>query len=274
METTNQNDDLIGKVMSDPEKTISDLQKAAETIKNLKDAAQGAQQDVQNAMQENDDESTGNEWGMNDTIDTLLSRITGGYTYYDIPWDERNKPKMDDSLFNIMDDSGDSVETNKTKEDVLDFANTLFHYDMADNDEEELKTFDDAKAALESNGYKVVNVNDTNQLSLFPKEKQKTSEPNYGSVISKMSEPELNRVLDNMDPYKANGVKKTIQLLKLNKQPEAYKLLRSIADSLRENENAVNNFGDSEIFRIIAESERPKITKEEILNYIKSKKNL
>ena len=83
METNNQNDDLIGNVMANPEKAIQDLQKAAQTIQDLQKAATGAQQDIQNAMQEDvTEENEGRTWSDKDIIDALFSRATGGYTYY------------------------------------------------------------------------------------------------------------------------------------------------------------------------------------------------
>lgn len=257
-----ENNDLIGN-----------LRNAADALEKFQQASQETQTGLQNAMQEDSTNEDSNAWNFEDTIDTLISRITGGYTYYNIPWDERNKPKRDNNRYNVMDDSGDNIEVNKTAEEVLDFANTLFHYDMADNDESELKSFDDAKNALESNGYKVVNVEDTNQLSLFPKEKKEKVEVSDDKVLSKMSDSELDRIYHNMDPFKANGLKKAIQLLKLNKQQEAYTALRSLMDSLREEKINENNFVDSKIFTIIAESEKPKLTKEDILTFIKKNKN-
>jgi len=250
---------------------IGNLRKAADSLEKFQQASQDTQTDIQNAMQEDSTDNESNTWDFKDTIDTLVSRVTGGYTYYDIPWDERNKPKQDNNRYNIMDDSGDNVEVNKTSQDVLDFANTLFHYDMADNDETELKSFDDAKNALESTGYKVINVEDTNQLSLFPKEKKEKVEVSDDKVLSKMSDSELDRIYHNMDPFKANGLKKAIQLLKLDKQQEAYTALRSLMDSLREEKINENNFAESKIFTIIAEAEKPKLTKADILNYLNRK---
>lgn len=274
METNNQNDDLIGNVMANPEKAIQDLQKAAQTIQDLQKAASGAQQDIQNAMQEDvNEESEGRTWSDKDIIDALFNRATGGYTYYDVAWDDRNRTKTDDRVFNILDDSGDIIERNKLAQQVLDFANTLFHYDMSDNDEPEFKTFDEAKSALESQGYKVVNVDDTNQLDMFPDDMKKPEvKLDYSKVVSKMSDSEYERMLDNMDPVRANTIKKSVILLKSNKQQDAYKTLRSFVDYLNREKINESSFENSELFRIIAESETPKLTKQDILTFIKNKK--
>ena len=69
-------------------------------------------------------------------------------------------------------------------------------------------------------------------------------------------------------------LKKVVDLLKDDKQQEAYKELRRILDVLKEEtEKIEENLVNSDIFRIIAESEKPKLNKSDILNYIKSKKN-
>ena len=66
-----------------------------------------------------------------------------------------------------------------------------------------------------------------------------------------------------------NQISQIIDLLKANKQKEAYTQLRRSLDSLKENkENLVN----SETFRIIAESEKPKLTKSDILEFVKQRK--
>ena len=91
---------------------IGNLRKAADSLEKFQQASQDTQTDIQNAMQEDSTDNESNTWDFKDTIDTLVSRVTGGYTYYDIPWDERNKPKQDNNRYNIMDDSGDNVEVN------------------------------------------------------------------------------------------------------------------------------------------------------------------
>ena len=87
-----------------------------------------------------------------------------------------------------------------------------------------------------------------------------------------MSDSEYERMLDNMDPVRANTIKKSVILLKSNKQQDAYKTLRSFVDYLNREKINESNFENTELFRIIAESETPKLTKQDILTFIKSKK--
>jgi len=142
---------------------------------------------------------------------------------------------------------------------------------MDDNESEEFKTFDDAKNALENGGrFKIVNVDDTKQIGLFPTEKNKEMREPSNTVISKMDDATYQAFLDGFKtPYMRSQINQIIDLLKANKQKEAYTQLRRSLDSLKENkENLVN----SETFRIIAESEKPKLTKSDILEFVKQRK--
>ena len=270
MEDNTQNsDEIVNKAISDPEATIQSLDKAKEAIQQLMNTKKEAEASMQTESEEDDAAN----WSFNDTIDTLMSRLTGGYTYYDLPWDRRHPVKFDEERYHINDEDGKTVETTD-KDGVIDYANTVFHYDMQDNEEEEFKTFEQAKEALESEGnFKVINTKDTNQLSLFPTKKSEPREPSYDTVISKMDPIAYEGFLDKLD-NRSWIVKKVVDLLKDNKQQDAYKELRRFLDVLKEEtEKIEENLVSSDIFRIIAESERPKLNKSDILDYIKSKKN-
>jgi hypothetical protein len=269
MEDNAQNsDEIINKAISDPEATIQSLDKAKEAIQQLMNTKKEAESSMQNEA-EKDEEAN---WSFGDTIDTLLSRLTGGYTYYDLPWDRRHPVKFDEERYNIQDESGDTVETTD-KDGVIDYANTVFHYDMQDNEEGEFKTFEQAKEALESEGnFKVINTKDTNQLSLFPSKKVEPRQPSYDTVISKMDPIAYEGLLDKLG-NKSWIVKKVVELLKNDEQQEAYKELRRILDVLKEEtEKIEKSLVNSDIFRIIAESEKPKLNKSDILDYIKKQK--
>lgn len=271
MENNAQNsDEIINKAISDPEATIQSLDKAKEAIQQLMNTKKDAEATMQTVSEEEEDAAN---WSFEDTIDTLLSRLTGGYTYYDLPWDKRHPIKFDDNRYYINDENGDTVETTD-KDGVINYANTVFHYDMQDNEEEEFKTFEQAKEALESEGnFKVINTKDSNQLSLFPTKKGEPKEPTYDMVISKMDPIAYEGLLDKLG-NKSWIVKKVVELLKKDEQKEAYKELRRIMDVLKEETQKIEeNFVNSEMFRIIAESEKPKLVKADILDYIKKQRN-
>jgi hypothetical protein len=270
MENTEKNyDDVIAKAITDPEGTMQSLDNAKNTLQQLSDKvnqvkATAGVQDTNSGMQTEDDSAS--QWSFEDTIDELISKISG-YTYYNLPWSKRNTPKSDS--YNINDESG-TVKANASEDDVIEYANTVYN-DMADNESEEFKTFDDAKSALENEGrFKIVNVNDTKQIGLFPTEKNKEMREPSNTVISKMDDAAYQAFLDGFKTsYMRSQISQIIDLLKANKQKEAYTQLRRSLDSLKENkENLVN----SETFRIIAESEKPKLTKSDILEFVKQRK--
>ena len=274
MENTETNyDDVIAKAVTDPEGTMKSLDDAKNTLQQLSDkvnqvkATAGVQEPGGQVK-----EDSAKAWTMEDTIDELMSKIVMGYTYYDEPWNERNRPKLSGARYNINDESGDTVKANASEDDVIEYANTVYHYDMADNEAEEFKTFQDAKNALENEGnFMVVNVDDTKQMSLFPAEKKQPEEkPN--TVISKMDDSEYQRLLGMINnPFVRNKIDTTVQMLRADKQKEAYGQLRNLLDSLKESKE---NLVGSETFRIIAESEKPKLTKSDILEFVKQRKNI
>lgn len=273
-DNTKNSDEIINKAISDPEATIQSLDKAKEAIQQLMNTKKEVETSMATGVQNESENDEPANWSFEDTIDTLLSKLTGGYTYYNIPWDERHTPKYNDVKYQIVDENGEVVET--TDEDgVISYANTVFHYDMKDNDEEEFKTFDDAKNALEQDGsFKVTKapVPDPNQLSLFPDKKPETTNTKENMVISKMNPIEFENVVDRLG-NKGWILKKVVALLKDDKEQEAYRELRNILDVLKEETKKIEeNFVGSEIFRIIAESENPKLRKSDVLDYIKSQK--
>jgi hypothetical protein len=273
MENTETNyDDVIAKAVTDPEGTMQSLDNAKNMLQQLSDKtkevkATAGVQDTNSGVQTEDDSAS--QWSFEDTIDELMSKFSG-YTYYDLPWSKRNTPKSGGNRYNIDDESG-TVKANASEDDVIEYANTVYHYDMADNEAEEFKTFDDAKNALENEGhFNVVNVTDTKQISLFPTEKNKEVEEPTNTVISKMDDATYQDFLNKFrNPYTKVQISQTVDLLRANKQKDAYSKLRKLLDSLRENkENLVN----SETFRIIAESEKPKLMKSDILEFVKQRK--
>jgi len=269
-DNTKNSDDTISNIVANPQDAIASLDKAKEAITQLMQVKKDAEATIQT---ESSDESA-NSWTEEDTIDELISRLTGGYTYYNLPWNERNRPKYDDTKYDIFDENGDKVETTD-EEGVIDYANTVYHYDMADNDSEQIKTFDDAKEALEQEGnFKVTNAvgPNPNQLSLFPDKKPELAEPKQNMVISKMDPIQFESVVEKLG-NRGWIVKKVVALLKDGKEKEAYRELRRMLDVLKEEtEKIEENFVNSEIFRIIAESEKPKLNKSDILDYIKNQK--
>jgi hypothetical protein len=276
MEDNTQNsDEIINKAISDPEATIQSLDKAKEAIQQLMNTKKEVETSMAAGVQNESEDDEPANWSFEDTIDTLLSKLTGGYTYYNIPWDKRHTPKVDDTEYQIFDENGEVVET--TDEDgVISYANTVYHYDMRDTDAEEFKTFDDAKNALEQDGsFKVTKAvgPDPNQLSLFPDKKPEQTETKENMVISKMDPIQFESIVDRLG-NKGWIVKKVVALLKDDKEQEAYRELRNILDVLKEEAKKIEeNFVGSEIFRIIAESETPKLKKSDVIDYIKSQKN-
>jgi hypothetical protein len=274
---TNNNDDVMGKAaasaIENPEGMAQSLDNLKNTLQQLADKAKEVKatagvQDTNTGVQTEGE--SGSPWTEEDTIDELMSKVLG-YTYYDSPWNQRNRLKSSSERYNINDESGKTVKANASEEDVIEYANTVYHYDMVDNDGEEIKSFEDAKNALENEGsFKLVNVKDTKQMSLFPAEKkQEVEKPN--TVISKMDDASYQRFLDGIsNAFVRNRVSEVIEMLKAGDKKGAYVKLRSLVDSLKESkENLVN----SETFRIIAESERPKLTKSDILEFVKQRKN-
>jgi hypothetical protein len=57
--------------------------------------------------------------------------------------------------YSITDDNGDSVMIVGSEQDVIDFANTVWYYDMMDEDGEEIDDFDVAKDYLEQSEFVV-----------------------------------------------------------------------------------------------------------------------
>jgi hypothetical protein len=57
--------------------------------------------------------------------------------------------------YSITDDDGDSVMIMGSEQDVIDFANTVWYYDMMDEDGEEIDDFDVAKDYLEQSEFVV-----------------------------------------------------------------------------------------------------------------------
>lgn len=271
MEDNEDNNELISKAITDPEATIQSLDKAKEAIEQLMNTKKEAEATIEVGAQNEAEDSATNSWTEEDTADELMFKITGGYTYYKLPWSVRNRSKADNNRYYINDEDGKTIETTNA-EGVIDYANTVFNYDMADNNEEELKTFDQAKSALENEGnFKIVNVNDTNQLSLFPKKENKPEEKE-NTVISNMDPMEYQNLLDRLG-NRGWVVKKAVDLLKDGKGQEAYRELRRFLDVLKEDTKKIEeNFVNTEIFRIIADSETPKIRKSDVLDYIKNNK--
>jgi hypothetical protein len=276
MEDNTQNsDEIINKAISDPEATIQSLDKAKDAIQQLMNTKKEVETSMQAGTQNESNDESPNLWReMDDTIDELMFRLTGGFTYYDLRWEERNKPKQDYTKYDIFDETGEKVETTD-ESGVIDYANTFYHYDMADNDSEEFKTFEDAKNALEQEGnFKVSNAvgPDPNQLKLFPDEKSEPAEAKQNTIISKMDPIEFENLIDRLG-NKGWVVKKVVAFLKDGKQKEAYRELRRMLDVLKEEaEKIEESLVNSEIFRIIAESEKPKLNKADILDYIKKQK--
>jgi len=268
---TTNSDEIINSAITDPDGTMQKLDAAKGAIQQLLDKKKELETSGNNTQQQPVKEGE-NEWHLEDTIDHLLQSMTG-YTFYKEPWDERNRMKGSGNRYNINDEAGETVKSNASEEDVIDYANTVYHYDMADNDAEEFKTFDEAKAALEHDNFKVINVADTKQMSLFP-DKKKEVEPVENKVISKMDDAEYNHLISRFGG-ESGVLNKVVTLLKSGNQTEAYNELRKQKDQLRENDlnNLMEYFAKSDIFRIIAESERPKLTKQEILEFIINKKN-
>jgi anthranilate/para-aminobenzoate synthase component I len=267
--TETNNDQMAAELITNPEagpKMMQTLDNAKNTLQQLVNKTKEVNDIAGN--QQNVQTESANEWTMKDTIDELFYKVIG-YTYYDLPWNERNRPQIKSDRYNINDESGDTVKANASESDVIDYANTVFHYDMADNDTEEIKTFEDAKNALENEGhFKIVNVADTKQMSLFPAEK-KEPEEKRNTVVSRMNDAEYQEFLGQIrNAFVRNNIQKVVDLLKANKEKEAYSILRSLLDSL--NENLVN----SKTFSIIAESEKPKLTKLDILEFVKQRKNI
>ena len=254
-----------GDVMQSLDNLKNTLQQLADKAKEVKDTA--GVQNTNSGMQTEDDSAS--QWSFEDTIDELMSKISG-YTYYDLPWNKRNTPKGSSNRYNIDDESG-TVKANASEDDVIEYANTVYHYDMADNEAEEFKTFDDAKNALENEGnFNVVNVADTKQMSLFPTEKKKDVQEPANTVISKMDDAAYTQFINDIqNPYLKAQINQAVDLLKANKQKEAYSKLRGLLDNLK---NLSENLVNSETFRIIAESENPKLTKSDILEFVKQRK--
>ena len=254
-----------GDVMQSLDNLKNTLQQLADKAKEVKDTA--GVQNTNSGIQTEDDSAS--QWSFEDTIDELMSKISG-YTYYDLPWNKRNTPKGSSNRYNIDDESG-TVKANASEDDVIEYANTVYHYDMADNEAEEFKTFDDAKNALENEGnFNVVNVADTKQMSLFPTEKKKDVQEPANTVISKMDDAAYTQFINDIqNPYLKAQINQAVDLLKANKQKEAYSKLRGLLDNLK---NLSENLVNSETFRIIAESEKPKLTKSDILEFVKQRK--
>lgn len=275
MENNAQNsDEIINKAISDPEATIQSLDKAKEAIQQLMNTKKEVETSMQNGAQNESSDESASSWTEEDTIDELMSKLTGGYTYYNLRWDDRNRPKYDESKYDIFDETGEKVET--TDEDgVIAYANTVYHYDMRDTDAEEIKTFDDAKNALEQDGsFKVTKTvgPDPNQLSLFPDKKSEPTEAKQNTVISKMDPIEFENTIERLG-NKGWIVKKVVALIKDGKEKEAYRELRKMLDVLKEETKKIEeSFVNSEMFRIIAESEKPKLKKSDVLDYIKNQK--
>jgi hypothetical protein len=273
-DNTKNSEEVINAAITNPEATIQSLDKAKEAITQLMQTKKEAETTMGSGVQNESNEESASSWTEEDTIDELMSRLTGGYTYYNLPWNERNKPKYDDTKYDIFDENGEKVETTD-KEGVIDYANTVYHYDIADNDSEQIKTFEDAKEALEQDGnFKVTNTAtpDPNQLSLFPDKKSEPVVSKENTVISKMDPIQFESVIEELG-NKGWIVKKVVALLKDGKEKEAYRELRKMLDVLKEEEIKIEeSLANSEIFRIIAESERPKLKKADILEYIKKQK--
>jgi len=129
---------------------------------------------------------------------------------------------------------------------------------------------------------------DSQQLSLFPKEK-KVEEPKEEPIkpISQMSDSEYNEFVRQRGIYGHNNlfyiinrVKDAEEKLK-NGLPDEngvsnplripYLALQDTKRVMEEVKNINENFANSKMFSIIAESETPKISKQEILEFLKDK---
>lgn len=129
---------------------------------------------------------------------------------------------------------------------------------------------------------------DNPQLSLFPKEK-KAELPQEEPVkpISQMSDSEYSEFVRERSMYGHNNmfyiinrIKDAEEKLKNGESDEngvsnplriPYLALQDTRRMMEETKNMQENFANSKMFSIIAESETPKITKQEILEFLKDK---
>jgi hypothetical protein len=74
---------------------------------------------------------------------------------------------------------------------------------------------------------------------------------------------------DIQNPYLKAQINQAVDLLKANKQKEAYSKLRGLLDNLK---NLKESLVNSKTFSIIAQSEKPKLTKSDILEFVKQRK--
>jgi hypothetical protein len=265
----NKNDDAIKQAITNPEETIQSLDKAKDAIKSLMDTKDSVEAMTQ---QNESDEQELNENSPEEftvVIDNLLERLTGGYRYYDISPENKIEKEGSSDLYNITDYEGDEVAKNLSKDEVIDYAKGLLKYD--DNEmHKEIVTFDDAKQELELHKLgKIINTNDTNQISLFTKKDSTSNDPDYSKVISKMDPIEVDNLIKMMGA-KGWVIKKAIDVIKGGDTMVAYREIRRMLDMVKNiNEE---HFVNPEILSIIAESETPRLTKSDIISFISERK--
>jgi len=92
----------------------------------------------------------------------------GDYEYCIFNFDKANKYLIEDNsdkfdeggkiekLYTIRDFDNDIIEYNITEQEVINFVNTLFHYDMEDEGAEEISSLEEAKQLLKTIDYKVI----------------------------------------------------------------------------------------------------------------------
>lgn len=265
----NQNDDAIKQAITNPEGTIKSLDNAKKAIESLMDTKDSVEAMTQQNESDDNELNEGSPEEFTDVIDNLLERLTGGYRYFDTSWSSRNVKDEPSDRYNITDYEGDEVSTNLSKDDVVDYVKNLIKNDE-DETHSEIVTFDDAKRELELHKVgKIINVNDTKQLPLFPKNDSPKSGPDYSKVISKMDPIQVDELIKQMGP-KGWVIKKAIDVIKAGDLKVAYREIRRMLDMTKNiNEEHLVN---PEILSIIAESETPRLTKSDIISFINERK--
>jgi hypothetical protein len=79
-DNTKNSDEIINKAISDPEATIQSLDKAKEAIQQLMNTKKEVETSMAAGVQNESEDDEPANWSFEDTIDTLLSKLTGGYT--------------------------------------------------------------------------------------------------------------------------------------------------------------------------------------------------
>ena len=265
-------DETIKNIVNNPDKAIESLKDAENAIKSLVDANNTAKTEMNNQNESEGIEESDSDEGFKEIIDNLLERLSGGYRYYDISSDQKNRSEMVPSeRYYITDLEGDRIADNLSDEGVIDYVKDLIKHDGEESSEHKtISTIDDAKSEMELHKLgKVINVKDTKQLDLFPKKDDKTEDSEYSKVISKMSDTEVKNIIIGMG---SNGwiLKKAISAIESGDDKKAYIVLRHLLD-MRKGVNEENLDG-KEILSNIVESNEIRLTKSDILTFIKERK--